>query len=106
MRGYATNAIFACLVAGSLAVAQAQMDSGRKLARSRPPVYPSLEHGMNLEGSVKLRVTESPSGAAKSTEVLGGNAIFSKAAQDAVANWKWVLASQESQVVVNVSFHA
>ena len=36
---------------------------------------------MNLEGSVKLRVTESPSGMAKSSEVLGGNAVFSKAAR-------------------------
>jgi len=105
MRRSATHIILACFVAGSLAVAQVQVDGGRKLTASKPPVYPALARGMNLEGSVKLRVTVSPNGVAKSSEVLGGNAIFSKAAQDAVASWKWVPASQESQVVVNLSFH-
>lgn len=60
---------------------------------------------MNLEGTVKLRVTVAPSGVAKSSEVLGGNAIFSKAAQDAVAGWKWAPASEDTQVLINLSFH-
>jgi len=105
MQRYAMNVFLVCFAAGCLTVAQAQTESGRKLTSSRPPAYPALARGMNLEGSVKLRVTVSPNGAAKSSEVLGGNAVFSKAAQDAVANWKWAPAPQETQVVVNLSFH-
>jgi len=99
------STVFACFLGTALAFAQAQQEGTRKLTSSKPPVYPSLARGMNLEGSVKLRVTVSPSGTAKSTEVLGGNAVFSKAAQDAVATWKWAPAPQETQIVVNLAFH-
>ena len=60
---------------------------------------------MNLEGSVRLRVTVAPSGTPKSSEVLGGNPAFAKAAQDAVANWKWVPAPEQSEVIVSLVFH-
>lgn len=97
--------IFVAFLGLSLGRVQAQEDVARKLTSSKPPVYPSLARGMNLEGNVKLRVTVSPNGTAKSSEVLGGNAVFSKAAQEAVSSWRWVPAAQETQIVVNLSFH-
>ena len=97
--------IFVSFLGLSPTSVQAQQDMARKLTSSKPPVYPSLARGMNLEGNVKLRVTVSAGGTAKSTEVLGGNAVFSKAAQEAVASWRWVPAPQETQIVVNLNFH-
>lgn len=93
------------LAIASIAVAQdQQMEGKRKLTSSRPPVYPAIARSMNLVGTVKLKVTVSTSGAAKSSEVLGGNPLFLKAAQDAVATWKWAPAPEETQVLVSVGF--
>ena len=86
--------------------AQAQSaDSPRKLTNSKPPQYPSFLKSMNLEGTVRLRVLVAPNGTPKSSEVLGGNPAFAKAAQDAVTYWKWVPASEQSEAVVNLVFH-
>lgn len=82
-----------------------QTESGRKLTSRTLPVYPALARNMRLEGTVRLRVNVAPDGVAKSSEVLGGNAVFSKVAQEAVTNWKWARAPQESQELVNLSFH-
>ncbi len=60
---------------------------------------------MNLEGSVRLRVTVSLGGMAKSSEVLGGNAVFSKAARRMRFYEEMGARPQETQVVVNLSFH-
>ena len=97
--------ILGFLALGSAVVQGQEAESSRKLTNSKPPVYPAIARSLRLEGNVKLRVTVAPNGAAKSSEVLGGNALFSKAAQEAVANWKWAPASQESQVLVNLNFH-
>ena len=82
-----------------------QTESGRKLTTRTPLVYPAIVRNLRLEGTVRLRVNVAPNGVAKSSEVLGGNAVFSKAAQEAVTNWKWAPAPQESQELVNLSFH-
>jgi len=99
-------AVCTFVLAAMLTGAQAQSaDGSRKLINSKPPQYPSYLKSMNLEGSVRLRVTVAPNGTAKTTEVLGGSPAFVKAAQDAVAGWKWVPASEQSEVVVNLVFH-
>ena len=93
------------LAVGLVAGFGQQTESDRKLTTRTPLVYPSLARNLNLEGSVRLRVNVAPNGVVKSSEVLGGNAVFSKAAQDAVINWKWAPAPQESKELVNLSFH-
>lgn len=60
---------------------------------------------MNLAGLVRLRVTVAPDGAAKGIEVLGGNPVLAKAAQDAVARWKWAPAPHETKETVELRFH-
>ena len=81
-----------------------QLESARKLMSSKAPSYPALARSMRLEGTVKLRVTVSASGTAKSSEVIGGNPLFARVAQEAVANWKWTPAAQETQELVNLDF--
>ena len=67
--------------------------------------YPAFLQRVNLEGSVRLRVTVAPNGTPKVSEVLGGSPAFAKAAQEAVANWKWVPAPEQTEVVVKLVFH-
>jgi hypothetical protein len=59
---------------------------------------------MNLQGVVRMRVTVSRDGAAKKADVVGGNPIFVKPAQDAVSQWKWAPASQETTEIVELTF--
>jgi len=60
---------------------------------------------LNLEGLVKLRVTVAPEGSVKASEVVGGNPVLAKAAQDAVARWKWAAAPRETREIVELRFH-
>jgi TonB family protein len=68
------------------------------------PVYPELAGKLHLVGNVKLRVTVAPDGAAKTIEVLGGNPVLVKAAQDAVVRWKWTPAPHETKEAVELHF--
>ena len=106
IRRWVVATILGCLFLGSVKpVAAQQAETARKRTSGNLPVYPQLARNLRLEGSVKLRVVVAPNGAAKSSEVLGGNAVFSKAAQEAVASWKWAPAQQESQELVFLNFH-
>ena len=79
------STIFVCFLASSLAVAQAQQESTRKLTSSRPPAYPALARGMNLEGNVKVRVTVSPGGYGEVQRSAGRECrVLQSRAQDAV----------------------
>jgi len=80
-------------------------DSHRKVVARSAPIYPEIARRMNLEGIVRLRVTVSPDGSTQTTEVLGGNPILVKSAQDAVAHWKWAPSAHESKEQVELRFH-
>jgi len=80
-------------------------DNARRVTEKAVPVYPELARRLNLEGVVKLRVTVAPDGAVKQSEVVGGNPVLAKAAQDAVRKWRWATAAQETKEEVQLNFH-
>jgi hypothetical protein len=41
----------------------------------------------------------------KQSEVLGGNPVLAKAAQDAIRKWRWAAAAQETREEVQLNFH-
>jgi TonB family protein len=85
----------------------AQGESGARAVEARvPPAYPELAMRVHLQGLVRLRVTITPSGAPGASEVLGGNPVLVKAAQDAVAHWKWTPGPKETREIVEVKFQA
>lgn len=90
---------------GSLLLAQDAQASSRKIVSKAVPVYPDLARRMNLEGAVKLQVTVAPNGIAKNIEVMGGNPLLVKAAEDAVYKFRWVAAAQESKELIEIRFH-
>jgi TonB family protein len=81
-------------------------DSTRRVVTERAvPAYPDLARKLNLDGMVRLRVTVASDGTAKQTEVLGGNPLLAKAAQDSVKKWRWAVATHETQEEVLLNFH-
>ncbi len=77
----------------------------RRVTERSLPAYPELARRLGLKGTVKLQVTVAPDGAVKQSEVLGGNLVLAKAAQDAVRKWRWVAAPQETKEQVQLIFH-
>jgi TonB family protein len=95
-------AIYACAGVN----AQGSPNGARQVVRRIVPVYPDLARRLHLEEAVvKLRVTVAPDGTPKATEVLGGNPVLAKSALDAVSNWRWVPAANESKEIVELTFH-
>ena len=77
----------------------------RTIVSTPRPGYPDLARAMRLEGTVKLKVTVTPNGTAKSVETIGGHPLLAKAAEEAVLKWTWARAKDESKELVEVSFH-
>jgi len=60
---------------------------------------------MNIEGTVKIRVTVAPNGTVKAAETVGGSPLLVKAAENAVYKWRWIPSKQESKQIVEMRFH-
>jgi TonB family protein len=94
-------------VAGMLAArpASAQQPAKPRAIVSKVfPRYPELARSMRLEGAVKLEIIVAPQGAVKSMRAVGGSPLLLKAAADAVTQWKWAPASQDTTEIVELKF--
>jgi len=81
-------------------------ESKRKVKTKTAPQYPELAKRMNVSGRVKIEVVVTSEGRVKSTRVVGGHPLLVQACQDAVKEWKFVPAPEESTQVVEFEFHA
>jgi TonB family protein len=88
-----------------VSLAQEQPDGRRKVASKVVPAYPELARKMHILGSVKVEVVIAPSGKLKVAQVVGGNPLLAKAAVDAIEQWKWVSAPQETKELIELNFH-
>ena len=80
-------------------------ESKRKVKTKTAPMYPELAKRMNVSGKVKIEVVITPDGRVKSTRVVGGHPLLVQACQDAVKEWKFAPAPEESTQVVEFEFH-
>ncbi len=80
-------------------------ESKRKIKTRTAPVYPELARRMNVTGKVKLEVVIAPDGHVKSTRVIGGHPLLVQACQDAVKDWKFVSAPEETAQIIEFDFH-
>jgi TonB family protein len=78
----------------------------RKIKTKVAPAYPELAKRMNVSGKVKIEVVITPDGRVKSTRVIGGHPLLVQACQDAVKEWKFVPAAEETTQVVEFEFTA
>jgi TonB family protein len=80
-------------------------DEGKRKVKSKvAPAYPELARRMNIAGKVKIEVVISPDGHVKSSRAIGGHPLLVQACQDAVKEWKFVAAPEESTQVVEFDF--
>src|SRR2546421_6656990 len=80
-------------------------ESKRKVKTKTAPLYPELARRMNVTGKVKIEVVITADGRVKSTRVVGGHPLLVQACQDAVREWKFATAPEESTQVVEFEFH-
>ncbi|SRR5579872_2557854 len=90
-------------VAGSAGGQEASAEGVRKILRKSPPTYPEIAKKMNLGGTVKVVAVVAADGEVKSVEPKGGSPILLKAAEDAVAKWKFA-SGTESKETIEVHF--
>jgi outer membrane biosynthesis protein TonB len=89
--------------AGTAQGQQTSNEGGRKVLRKMVPTYPDLARKMNLSGTVKVIAVVAADGDVKAVEPKGGSPILLKAAEDAVAKWKFV-SGGESREIIEVHF--
>ncbi len=102
----ATTAALILSGASGLAQSGTTDESKRKVKTKTAPVYPELAKRMNVGGKVKIEIVITPDGRVKSTRVVGGHPLLVQACQDAVKEWKFVAAPEETTQVVEFEFHA
>jgi TonB family protein len=79
-------------------------ESKRKIKTKVAPAYPELAKRMSVGGKVKIEVVITPDGHVRSTRVVGGHPLLVQACQDAVKEWKFVPASEETTQIVEFTF--
>jgi len=94
------------ILSGSTAFAQSSStdESKRKVKTKVSPIYPELAKRMNVGGKVKIEVVITADGHVKSTRVVGGHPLLVQACQDAVKEWKFLPAPEETTQIVEFEF--
>jgi TonB family protein len=89
----------------SLASAQQSVeDSKRKIKTKSNPVMPELARRMNIGGRVKIEVVVAPDGHVKSSRPIGGHPVLVQSCLDAVKDWKFESAPEETTQIIEFDF--
>ncbi len=94
--------VFAC----SLVTAQQlQVEEGKRKAKTKTnPVYPELARRMSISGKVKIEVVIAPDGHVKSSRAVGGHPVLVQPCIDALKEWRFEAAPEESTQLVEFVF--
>ena len=104
---FALAATAALIFSGASGLAQTGStdETKRKVKTKVAAAYPDLARRMNVGGKVKIEVVVTRDGRVKSTRVAGGHPLLVQACQDAVKQWKFAPASEETTQIVEFEFH-
>jgi TonB family protein len=96
----------AALFAVSMAFAQQTVveEGKRKVKTKVTPAVPELARRMNITGKVKIEVVIAPDGRVKSSRAVGGHPVLVQSCLDAVKEWKFEPAPEESTQMVEFDF--
>jgi TonB family protein len=107
MRVAFATAVTTMLLGTSVFGQQSLTDEAKRKVKSRStPTYPELARRMNVSGKVKIEVVIAPDGHVKSSRAIGGHPLLVQACQDAVKDWRFLPASDESSQVVEFEFQS
>ena len=99
-------AAVAALFAVALASAQqATVEEGKRKAKTKiAPSVPELARRMNITGKVKIEVVIAPDGHVKTSRAVGGHPVLVQSCLDAVKDWKFEPAPEETTQMVEFDF--
>jgi protein TonB len=92
------------ILADTPTAAQQSSEAGRKVITRVAPIYPALARKLQISGTVKIEATVTANGKVKSTKVIGGSPLLTKAVLDAIEGWRWVATPGESIELVELTF--
>ena len=94
------------LFAVSLAFAQqTTIEEGKRKVKTKvTPAIPELARRMNITGKVKIEVVIAPDGRVKSARAMGGHPVLIQSCLEAMKEWKFEPAPEESTQVVEFDF--
>lgn len=94
------------VIVGGQAFAQSvSTEEGKRKAKTKvAPVYPELAKRMNVVGKVKIEIIITPEGRVKSTRAIGGHPLLVQSCLEAVKEWKFAAAPEESTQTVECEF--
>ena len=86
------------------AVAAEETATARKVTKKVMPVASKIAKQSRITGTVKLVAVVSPEGTVTSVRIVGGNALFVAAAEEAVKQWKFEVAKEETAETLAIKF--
>ena len=94
------------LFAVSLAFAQqTTVEEGKRKVKTKvTPVIPELARRMNITGKVKIEVVIAPDGRVKSSRAVGGHPVLIQSCLDAIKEWKFDSAPEETTQMIEFDF--
>jgi len=99
------TALAVTVFAFSAAWAQQTNEEGKRKVRSKTnPVLSEVARRMSLSGKVKIELTIAPDGHVKNARALGGHPLLVQPCLEAVKEWKYESAPEESVQVVEFEF--
>jgi TonB family protein len=76
----------------------------RKVVSRIDPDYPDALKKLYIGGVVRVEVLVAPSGAVKSTKLLGGSPILGQSTMKALKQWRYAPAATDETLTVKVEF--
>jgi len=93
------------LLAGAMALAQQTVDEGKRKVKTKVnPQFSDLARRLNVSGRVKIEVVIANDGHVKSSKALGGHPLLVQSCVDAVRDWKFEPAPEETTQVIEFEF--
>src|SRR5229473_5561311 len=81
-------------------------DEGKRKVKSKTaPAYPDIARRMNVSGKVKIEVIITPDGRVRSTRIVGGHPLLVQVCEEAVKEWKFFPAPEETTQIIEFDFH-
>jgi TonB family protein len=103
---FAVSAITAALLSSAVLAQTPASDEGKRKVKTKiSPAYPEIARRMNVTGKVKIEVIITPDGHVRSTRIIGGHPLLVQVCEDAVKEWKFFPAPEETTQVVEFDFH-
>jgi len=84
---------------------QATVEEGKRKTKSRTnPLYSDLARRMGLSGKVKIEIVIAPDGHVKSSRAIGGHPVLVQSCLDAVRDWRFETAPEETTQILEFEF--